>query len=56
MLSPEPCLINLDIHDIAPFVKWAYEAALPDDAPRALMRVYALAVQAPRGPMFCSSP
>ena len=57
MLLHEPYLINPDIHDIArPFVKWAYETVRPDDAPGALMRAYALAVQAPRGPVFLSIP
>jgi benzoylformate decarboxylase len=57
MLLHEPYLVNPDIHDIArPFVKWAYETTRPDDAPGALMRAYALAMQAPRGPVFLSIP
>ena len=57
MLLHEPYLINPAPHAIAaPFVKWSYETTRAEDAPAALLRAYAAAVQAPAGPVFLSIP
>ncbi|PVX85918.1 benzoylformate decarboxylase [Paraburkholderia unamae] len=57
MLLLEPYLTNTQPHAIAqPYVKWSYEPARPEDVPGALMRAYAMAVQAPAGPVFLSLP
>ena len=57
MLLHEPYLINPAPHAIAaPFVKWAYETVRAEDVPGALLRAYAMAVQAPAGPVFLSIP
>jgi benzoylformate decarboxylase len=57
MLLLEPYLTNKEPTEIArPYVKWAYEPARPEDVPAALMRAYAMAVQAPAGPVFLSIP
>ena len=57
MLLLEPYLINKEPTEIArPYVKWAYEPARAEDVPAALMRAYAMAVQAPAGPVFLSIP
>jgi len=39
-----------------PWVKWAYEPARAEDVPAAFMRAYAMAMQAPKGPVFLSIP
>ena len=57
MLLLEPYLTNKEPTEIAqPYVKWAYEPARAEDVPAALMRAYAMAVQAPAGPVFLSIP
>ena len=55
MLLLEPYLTNKEPTEIArPYVKWAYEPARAEDVPAALMRAYAMAIQAPAGPVFLS--
>jgi benzoylformate decarboxylase len=39
-----------------PWVKWSYQPARAQDVPAALMRAYAIATQAPAGPVFVSIP
>ncbi|MBB3606094.1 benzoylformate decarboxylase [Mycolicibacterium sp. BK556] len=39
-----------------PWVKWAYEPARAEDVPAAFMQAYAMAMQAPKGPVFLSIP
>lgn len=39
-----------------PYVKWACEPARAQDVPRALLRAWHIAMQAPRGPVFLSIP
>jgi benzoylformate decarboxylase len=39
-----------------PFVKWSIEPARAQDVPRAILRAYLCAMQAPRGPTFVSVP
>lgn len=39
-----------------PYVKWACEPARAEDVPRALLRAWHIAMQAPRGPVFLSIP
>ena len=39
-----------------PWVKWAHEPARAEDVPAAFMRAYAVAMQAPRGPVYLSIP
>ncbi len=57
MLLHEPYLINLVPTAIAaPFVKWSYETVRAQDAPAALVRAHAMAVQSPAGPVFLSIP
>jgi benzoylformate decarboxylase len=57
MLLHEPLLVNSSPQQIcAPYVKWAYETVRPEDAPDALMRAYAVAVQEPMGPVLLSIP
>ena len=57
MLVLEPFLTNLDATTMPrPWVKWSYETARAQDAPPALMRAYAAAVQPPAGPVFLSIP
>jgi benzoylformate decarboxylase len=57
MVLIEPFLTNVDATMLArPWVKWSYETARAQDAPRALMRAYAAAVQPPAGPVFLSIP
>ena len=57
MLLLEPLLTNLDATTLVrPYVKSALETARAQDAPAALMRTYAMAVQAPTGPAFLSLP
>ena len=57
MVLIEPFLTNVDAMMLPrPWVKWSYETARAQDAPRALMRAYAAAVQPPAGPVFLSVP
>lgn len=57
MVLIEPFLTNIDATLMArPWVKWSYETARAQDAPAALMRAYAAAVQPPAGPVFLSVP
>jgi benzoylformate decarboxylase len=57
MLVMEPFLTNADATTPPrPWVKWSYETARAEDAPAALMRAYAAAVQPPAGPVFVSFP
>src|ERR1700712_2075211 len=57
MLLLEPYLTNVRAVEVPrPYVKWAYETVRPDDAPAALMRAYAAAIQPPAGPVFLSIP
>lgn len=57
MLLVEPLLTNLRAADLPrPYVKWSYETSLAQDAPAALIRAYAAAVQPPAGPVFLSIP
>ena len=57
MLLLEPWLTNIDATELPkPYVKWSYETARAEDAPGALMRAYAAALQPPMGPVFLSLP
>ena len=57
MLLMEPWLTNVDSTLLPqPWVKWAYEPSRPEDVPAAFMRAYAMATQAPAGPVFLSLP
>ena len=57
MLLMEPWLSNVDAANFPrPHVKWSYEPSRPQDAPAALMRAYAAAIQPPQGPVFLSLP
>jgi benzoylformate decarboxylase len=57
MLLLEPLLSNLEAVQLPqPYVKWSYETVRPQDAPAALLRAYAAAVQPPAGPVFLSIP
>ena len=57
MMLLEPLLTNVDATALVrPYVKLALETARAQDAPAALMRAYAMAVQAPTGPAFLSFP
>jgi len=57
MLLLEPLLTNIEATTLPrPYVKLALETARAEDAPAALMRAYALAVQPPTGPVFLSWP
>jgi len=57
MLLLEPWLTNVDATMLPrPWVKWAYEPVRPEDVPAAFMRAYAVATQAPAGPVFLSLP
>ncbi len=57
MLLLEPWLTNLDATELPkPYVKWSCETARAEDAPAALMRAYATALQPPSGPVFLSLP
>jgi benzoylformate decarboxylase len=57
MLLLEPLLSNLESVQLPkPYVKWSYETVRPEDAPAALLRAYAAAVQPPAGPVFLSIP
>ena len=57
MLLLEPYLTNLRATLLPqPYVKWSYETVRAVDAPAALLRAYAAAVQPPAGPVFLSIP
>ena len=57
MLLLEPWLTNLDATELPkPYVKWSYETTRAEDAPAALLRAYAAALQPPSGPVFLSLP
>ncbi len=57
MLLIEPLLTNVDATTLPrPYVKWSYETVRAIDAPAALLRAYATAIQAPAGPVFVSFP
>ncbi len=57
MLLLEPLLTNLEATTLVrPYVKSAIETARAQDAPAALMRTHAMAMQAPTGPAFLSLP
>ena len=57
MLLLEPYLTNVQaIETPKPWVKWSYEPVRAADAPAAVMRAYATAVQPPSGPVFLSLP
>lgn len=57
MLLIEPLLTNLQATELPrPYAKWSYETARAEDAPAALQRAWATAVQPPCGPVFLSIP
>lgn len=57
MVLGEPLLTNRDETMMPrPWVKWSYQPARAQDVPAALMRAYAIATQAPAGPVFVSIP
>jgi len=57
MLLMEPFLTNRQAIELPkPWVKWSYEVMRPEDVPGAFMRAYAMATQAPAGPVFLSIP
>lgn len=57
MLLLEPYLTNIKSVQLPqPYVKWSYETVRPEDAPAALLRAYAAAIQPPAGPVFLSIP
>jgi benzoylformate decarboxylase len=57
MLLLEPYLTNLKSVQLPqPYVKWSYETTRAEDAPAALLRAYAAALQPPAGPVFLSIP
>ena len=57
MLRLEPYLTNVQPTETPkPWVKWSYEPVRAADAPAAIMRAYATAVQPPAGPLFLSLP
>jgi benzoylformate decarboxylase len=57
MLLLEALLSNLQAVQLPqPYVKWSYETVRPEDAPAALLRAWAAAVQPPAGPVFLSIP
>ncbi len=57
MMLLEPWLTNLDATELPkPYVKWSCETARAEDAPAAIMRAYAAALQPPGGPVFLSIP
>lgn len=57
MMLIEPFLTNTDATTLPrPYVKLALETARAEDAPGALLRAHALAVQPPTGPVFVSFP
>jgi benzoylformate decarboxylase len=57
MLLMEPYLTNKNPYlEFAPWVKWSYEPARPEDVPGAFLRAYAMAIQSPPGPVYLSLP
>jgi benzoylformate decarboxylase len=57
MLLLEALLTNVQAVQLPqPYVKWSYETVRPEDAPAALLRAWAAAVQPPAGPVFLSIP
>jgi benzoylformate decarboxylase len=57
MLLLEPYLANKNpLLQAAPWVKWSYEPVRAEDVPAAFLRAYAMAVQAPAGPVYLSLP
>lgn len=57
MLLMEPWLTNIEPQNLPrPWVKWSYEPVRAEDVPAAFMRAYAMAMQAPAGPVFLSIP
>lgn len=53
----DPYLNNPDATTMPqPWVKWSYEPARAEDVPAAIMRAYAIATQAPMGPVSLSIP
>lgn len=57
MLLMEPWLTNVQPTLLPqPWVKWSYEPVRAEDVPAAFMRAYAMATQAPAGPVFLSIP
>ena len=57
MLLLEPYLANkTPTLQSAPWVKWSYEPSRAEDVPAAFLRAYAMAVQAPAGPVYLSLP
>ncbi|MDR6433926.1 benzoylformate decarboxylase [Brucella pseudogrignonensis] len=57
MLLMEPWLTNIEPANLPrPWVKWSYEPVRAEDVPAAFMRAYAMAMQAPQGPVFLSIP
>jgi benzoylformate decarboxylase len=57
LLLSEPFLGAIDATAMPkPYVKWACEPARAKDTPKALARAYAIAMSAPRGPVFLSIP
>ena len=57
MLLMEPWLTNIQPTVLPqPWVKWSYEPVRAEDVPAAFMRAYAMAMQAPAGPVFLSIP
>lgn len=57
MLLLEPYLTNkTPTLQSAPWVKWSYEPTRAEDVPAAFLRAYAMAIQAPAGPVYLSLP
>ena len=57
MLLLEPWLTNRGATELPrPYVKWSYETTRAEDAPGAVLRAYAAALQPPAGPVFLSLP
>ncbi len=57
MLLMEPWLTNIEPQNLPrPWVKFSYEPVRAEDVPAAFMRAYAMAMQAPQGPVFLSIP
>ncbi|WP_375206205.1 benzoylformate decarboxylase [Hyphococcus sp.] len=57
LLLAEPFLGAIDATAMPkPYVKWSCEPASAAETPRALARAYAIAMTAPRGPVFVSLP
>jgi benzoylformate decarboxylase len=57
MLAIEPWLTNVSATEFPkPWVKWSYEPPRAQDVPGAVLRAYAMATQAPMGPVFLSVP